>query len=61
MKSALTERELAERLGLSVRTLQSWRREGNGLNYLKIGSAIRYPLSVVEQFEATSLVKVGVE
>lgn len=61
MKSALTERELAERLGLSVRTLQSWRRDGNGLSYLKIGSAIRYPLAVVEQFEATSLVKVGEE
>ena len=60
IKSALTEKQLADRLGLSIRTLQAWRREGNGLSYLKIGSAVRYPLSVVELFEAASMIEAGV-
>lgn len=59
IKTALTEIELAERLGLSVRTLQDWRRAGKGLSYLKIGKSVRYPLEIIEQFEAASLIEAG--
>jgi hypothetical protein len=29
-------------LGLSVRTLQKWRLQGNGPRFLKLGQAVRY-------------------
>lgn len=50
-KSSLTENQLAERWGLSIKTLQDWRRKGVGVAYLKLGKAIRYPHEVVEQYE----------
>jgi len=38
----LTEAEVAERLAISPRTLQTWRYKGGGPRYLKVGSAVRY-------------------
>ncbi|HYN76527.1 MAG TPA: helix-turn-helix domain-containing protein [Lamprocystis sp. (in: g-proteobacteria)] len=38
----LNEQEAAARLRLSVRTMQLWRRTGNGPRYAKLGSAVRY-------------------
>jgi hypothetical protein len=40
--AALNENQAAEFLGLSVRTLQSWRVRGFGPRYTKIGRAVRY-------------------
>ena len=40
--AALTENEAAELLGLSPRTLQSWRVRGGGPRFCKIGRAVRY-------------------
>ncbi len=37
-----TEREEAERIGVSVRTIQSWRTKGTGPEFLKLGRAVRY-------------------
>lgn len=37
----LTKRELAERLGVSCRTLDDWQRRGR-ICYFKIGKACRY-------------------
>ena len=51
-KHSLTEKQLAERWGLSIKTLQDWRRKGTGIAYLKLGKAIRYPHEVVEKYEA---------
>jgi len=50
MNQHLTERELAQLLSLSIRTLQDWRRRGCGPKYLKLGKAVRYPSSEVETF-----------
>ena len=50
-KPSLTENQLAERWGLSVKTLQDWRRKGMGVAYLKLGKAIRYPHEIVEKYE----------
>ena len=36
------ERQAAEHLNLSVRTLQQWRYRGCGPRYVKLGGAIRY-------------------
>lgn len=51
-KPSLTENQLAERWGLSIKTLQDWRRKGTGVAYLKLGKAIRYPQQNVEKYEA---------
>jgi len=38
---ALTERELAELLGLSVATLRAWRHRGKGPRFLRLGRSVR--------------------
>lgn len=38
----LDERETARILGISVRTLQTWRVTGGGPAFVKVGAAIRY-------------------
>ena len=45
-----TERQLAERLGISVRTLQAQRQRGGGIPFVKLGRAVRYARSDVEQY-----------
>ena len=35
--TALNENQAAELLGFSVRTLQSWRMQGGGPRYVKVG------------------------
>ena len=39
---ALTEREVAELLGLSVATLRAWRHRGKGPRFLRLGRSVRY-------------------
>lgn len=46
---------LADHLGLSRSTLQSWRYAGRGPRYLKIGRLIRYRHEDVETFLRTSM------
>lgn len=38
----LKEQEVADRLGLSVKTLRQWRWAGKGPRFKKFGSAVRY-------------------
>jgi len=59
-KSSLTEIQLAERWGLSIKTLKDWRRKGTGVGYLKLGKAIRYPHEIVEKYEAEHMCSVGI-
>lgn len=60
-KHSLTENQLAERWGISTKTLQDWRRKGTGVSYLKLGKAIRYPHEIVEKYEAEHLSNKGME
>jgi predicted DNA-binding transcriptional regulator AlpA len=46
----LTEHDASERLGLSVRTLQKWRLQGNGPRFLKLGHAVRYDPADLDQY-----------
>ena len=46
----LTEREAATRLGLKVATLRAWRHQGKGPAFLRLGRAIRYLLSDLDEF-----------
>jgi len=46
-KPSLTEAQLAERWGLSKKSLQDWRRKGTGPAFLKLSKAVRYPLATI--------------
>jgi predicted site-specific integrase-resolvase len=45
----------ADQLGLSPRTLEGWRRRGEGPPYLKIGRRVKYRPEDIEAFKATRL------
>lgn len=47
------ESEIAERLGVSLRTVQSWRARGAGPAFTKFGRLVRYSEAAVEQWLAT--------
>ena len=59
----LSEREAADRLGLSPRTLQDWRRRSCGPAFLKLGKRVAYHPHDLDAFEASCRVqpKGGVE
>jgi excisionase family DNA binding protein len=52
----LTTEELAERLGVSVTTVRTWRRDGLGPPYIRVGSVIRYRETEVDKWERAQLV-----
>lgn len=47
---ALTEIDVAARLGLSVATLRAWRLQRKGPRFVRFGRAVRYLASDVDQF-----------
>lgn len=46
----LTESEAAARLGLKVATLRAWRHQGRGPAYVRLGRAVRYLATDVDDF-----------
>ena len=46
----LTEIQTAEVLGLKPQTLRSWRLTGEGPRYRKIGAAVRYHPTDLEEY-----------
>lgn len=53
---ALSESEVAERLGVSPFTVRAWRHRGHGPRFMKMGRAVRYRPEDVEAFKETALV-----
>lgn len=51
----LSQIELAARWNISHRTLERWRYEGEGPNFIKLGGRVIYRLEDVEAFEAEQL------
>jgi Helix-turn-helix domain len=51
----LSQEQLAERLGVSQRTLEGWRYRGKGPAYLRLEGRIAYRLTDVERFEIACL------
>ena len=47
---AMTEQEVARRLGLSVATLRAWRLRRRGPRYVRFGRAVRYLAPDLERF-----------
>jgi hypothetical protein len=56
LQAALNENQAAEFLGLSVRTLQTWRVRGGGPPYCKIGRSVRYQRADLAVFRQSHLV-----
>lgn len=54
-KIAVNETELAQRWGLSPKTLQRWRSGGRGPRYLKLSKRVTYPLDEILDFERRAL------
>jgi predicted DNA-binding transcriptional regulator AlpA len=53
---ALTEREVADLLGLSVATLRAWRHRGKGPRFLRLGRSVRYlPVDVADFVRASAV------
>jgi predicted DNA-binding transcriptional regulator AlpA len=50
MRPLLTEQDASERLGLSVRTLQKWRLQGSGPRFIKLGAAVRYDPTDLDEY-----------
>ena len=53
----LTTQEVAERLRVSVNTLNNWRWTGGGPHFIKFGRVILYPVAELEAFETSHLMK----
>lgn len=53
---ALTEREVASHLGLSVSTLRAWRLRHRGPRFVRFGRAVRYFPADIERFIEASAV-----
>jgi hypothetical protein len=49
-KNLINETVAAERLAVKVSTLRHWRWAGKGPRFIKIGAAVRYSPSDLEQF-----------
>lgn len=56
--AALCTKELANRWGVSPRTIEGWRRFRRGLPYLKVGQRVVYRLDDIEAFETKHMVAV---
>lgn len=54
-RRVLNELELADRWGMSHKTLQRWRVMGLGPKFLKLGGKIGYRIEDVEEYELHSL------
>jgi predicted site-specific integrase-resolvase len=51
----LNQRQVAERWGISPRTLERWRWLGEGPRFLKLGGRVAYRLEDIERYEAEQL------
>ena len=52
----LTETEAAERLRLSVKTLRAWRLRSKGPQFVRLGRAVRYRPSDLDEYVRRSTV-----
>jgi excisionase family DNA binding protein len=46
-----TETEVAEKWGVSRKTLQAWRIRGGGPKYIKMGRSVRYSEDALAEFQ----------
>jgi excisionase family DNA binding protein len=58
---AMTEQEVAQRLGLSTATLRAWRLKRKGPRYVRFGRAVRYLPADIDEFIVVSSVDADAE
>jgi excisionase family DNA binding protein len=58
---ALTEHEVAARLGLSVATLRAWRLKRKGPRFVRFGRAVRYLQTDLDRFVEASSVGIAAD
>lgn len=56
-KGYMNETELTAYWGFRPKTLQRWRSDGRGQDYVKFGKCVRYSLSAITAFEMNHLAK----
>ena len=54
-RRVLNENELAQRWGVSPKTLQLWRSEGLGSRFLNLSKRVGYPVDAIVEFEREAL------
>lgn len=54
--AALTEVQVALRLGVSASVVRAWRYRNRGPRFIKLGRAVRYLPTDIDQFIATNMV-----
>ena len=58
---ALTEHEVAHRLGLSVATLRAWRGKRKGPRFVRFGRAVRYLSADIDWYVQANAVNPQIE
>ena len=53
----ISEEEQAERLDVTIRTLRSWRQQGVGPAWTKVGKIVRYPEGADERWLESNLTR----
>lgn len=57
----VNEKQAAEMVGVSVRTLQAWRQKRRGPNYIKAGAKVVYPVVWLRNYIADQMVLTKIE
>ena len=52
----LRREDVADRLGISPKTLEKWAANGRGPDYVRVGRLVRYPQSGVNRWIASQTV-----
>lgn len=53
----LNSKQTAQILGVSASSIESWRKQGIGIDYIEVGGRILYPKLKIAQFQASRKVK----
>ena len=59
MKEILTAKELADRWNISTSTLETWRAQDTGPNYIKLGNnngRVLYRIEDIEKYERSNTI-----
>lgn len=55
MRQLMTERQVSDRLQVSLSTLRYWRQVGDGPNWFKLNRLVRYDAAEISRFVESGL------
>ncbi|WP_066356352.1 helix-turn-helix domain-containing protein [Aliarcobacter skirrowii] len=53
----LNSKQTASILGVSASTVEAWRKQGIGIDYIEVGGRILYPKLAIAQFQANRKIR----